>query len=74
MAKHVPSMIIRELRASRYYSKNSDSLVIASQEGRVQRDNEEDTHQKLYAHIMDIAERIIPGETSELTKARHEKL
>lgn len=63
-------MIAKELRASRYYSKNSDSLTIASQEGRVQRDNEDDCHQKLYAHIADIAKQIIPGETTEATKER----
>ena len=56
-------MIIKELRTSRYYSRNSDTLVIASQEGRVQRENEEGCHEKLYAHIADIAKRVIPGET-----------
>lgn len=74
IADHVPPMIIKELRASRYYSRNSDALVIASQEGRVQRDNEEDCHEKLYSHIMDIAKRIIPGETDPETKEKHAKL
>ncbi len=66
-------MIVKELRASRYYSKNSDSLVIASQEGRVQRDNEENCHEKLHSHIADIATRKIPGETTEETKEKHAK-
>ena len=63
-------MVAKELRASRYYSRNSDSLTIASQEGRVQRDNEDSCHEKLYVHITDIAKRIIPGETSEASKAK----
>ena len=67
-------MIIKELRASRYYSRNSDSLVIASQEGRVQRANEEDCHEKLHSHIMDIAKRIIPGEPDPEKQEKHAKL
>ena len=63
-------MVAKELRGSRYYARNTDSLTIASQEGRVQSSNEEDCHEKLYEHIMEIAKRIIPGETSEAAKAK----
>ncbi|KFY70015.1 hypothetical protein V499_09544 [Pseudogymnoascus sp. VKM F-103] len=73
IAPYVPAMVTKELRASRYYSKNSDCLTIASQEGRVQRDNEDNCHEKLYEHIADIAKRIIPGETSEAAKAKAAK-
>ena len=73
IAQHLPPMIVKELRASRYYSKNSDALIIQSQEGRVQRDNEEDTHRKLQYHIVDIAKKIIPGETTAETKEKHAK-
>ncbi|KFY37908.1 hypothetical protein V494_04593 [Pseudogymnoascus sp. VKM F-4513 (FW-928)] len=73
LAAHVPAMVTKELRASRYYSRNSDSLTIASQEGRVQRDNEDNCHEKLYEHIRDIAKRIIPGETSEAAKEKAAK-
>lgn len=66
-------MIFKELRASRYYSKNSDALIIQSQEGRVQRDNEDDCHQKLHHHILDIAKKVIPGETTAETKEKHAK-
>ncbi|KFY42092.1 hypothetical protein V495_04670 [Pseudogymnoascus sp. VKM F-4514 (FW-929)] len=73
IAPFVPDMVTKELRASRYYSKNSDCLTIASQEGRVQRDNEDNCHEKLYKHIADIAMRIIPGEASEAAKAKAAK-
>ena len=64
-------MIVKELRASRYYSRNSDSLVIASQEERAQRNNEENCHKKLHAYIMDVAKRVIPGETDPETTKKH---
>lgn len=73
IAQLLPPMIVKELRSSRYYSKNSDALIIQSQEGRVQRDNEEDCHNKLHQHIAEIAKKVIPGETTAETKEKHAK-
>jgi peptidyl-tRNA hydrolase ICT1 len=75
LAKHLPPLVTEQLRdKSRYYAKNSDTLVISGQESRVAAKNEEDCWEKLSEHVQETAQKAVPGETSKETKDKWAKL
>jgi len=74
IADYVPRILLPHLRSSTYYAPNSDSLVIQSQAGRKQHDNEIDCHEKLYRLLRDASKKVIPGEISPEQKAKVEEL
>lgn len=71
---HVPKILHSELRSSRFYVASSDSLQISAQTSRKQQGNKNECREKLYNLIIDISERVIPGETSATQKLRIEQM
>jgi len=70
----LPSLTHQALRDSRYYARNSNSIVIHADESRRQHDNSHKCVLRLHSLICDIARGAIPGETSEAQKEKVKKL
>ena len=62
------------LRASRYATDRSQSLVIQSDESRKQAANVDSCYDKLYELLQSTAKEVIPGETSPEQRDRVQKL
>ncbi|KAJ5095574.1 hypothetical protein NUU61_004930 [Penicillium alfredii] len=61
----VPRLLHSELRASRYMTDRSQSLIIQSDGERKQSNNVEACFEKFYQILESSAKQVIPGETSE---------
>lgn len=70
----VPHVLHSHLRASRYASDRSQTLVIQSDESRKQASNVDECYEKLYRLLESTAKEVIPGETSREQKDRVHKL
>jgi peptidyl-tRNA hydrolase ICT1 len=70
----IPSLLHQQLRQSRYYAPNSDSIVIQADDSRKQADNAHHCFVKLNSLISEAAEQMIPGETSDEQKQRVQNL
>lgn len=74
VAHDIPSLIFDQLRKSRYYAENSDSIVIQADSSRKQSDNVEDCHKKLNDLIFDSGKSVVKAETSPEQIKRIKKL
>ncbi|KAJ5601852.1 hypothetical protein N7510_011386 [Penicillium lagena] len=70
----VPRLLHPVLRASRYATDRSQSLVIQSDESRKQAANVDSCYDKLYELLQSMAHEVIPGETSPEQRHRVQKL
>jgi peptidyl-tRNA hydrolase ICT1 len=70
----LPSLTHQALRDSRYYARNSNSIVIHADESRRQSENSHKCLLRLHGLICDIAREAIPGETSDAQKKKVKKL
>lgn len=70
----VPRLLHAHLRASRYASDRSQTLVIQSDESRKQSNNVDACYERLYLLLESTAKEVIPGETSQEQKDRVHKL
>jgi peptidyl-tRNA hydrolase ICT1 len=70
----LPPLTHQALRDSRFYARNSNSIVIQADESRKQSDNSRQCLVRLHSLIREIAQTAIPGETSEAQKERVKKL
>ncbi|KAF2144551.1 uncharacterized protein K452DRAFT_266480 [Aplosporella prunicola CBS 121167] len=66
----LPNLFHQEMRASRYYASNSNSLVIQADDSRKQNDNVHSCFVKLHQLIAEAGRRLVPGETSDEQKER----
>lgn len=66
----VPRVLHPQLRASRYITSKSQTLVIQSDESRKQASNVESCYEKLFQLLEAAAKSSIPGETSQQQKDR----
>lgn len=66
----VPALLHSQLRASKYYAKNSHSLVIHADGSRKQSDNIHECFQKLRRLIEAAGKTVVKGETSPKQAAR----
>ncbi|KAE8352781.1 hypothetical protein BDV28DRAFT_148680 [Aspergillus coremiiformis] len=71
---HVPRILHRPLRSSRYFAERSQTLVIQSEESRKRAANVESCYEKLHQLLKSTATDAIPGETSQEQKDRVQKL
>lgn len=62
------------LRASRYYAKTSESLVIQADDSRKQADNAELCWQRFYQLLKEVAGTAVPGITSDYQRSKVKKL
>lgn len=62
------------LRASRYYAKASESLVIQADDSRKQADNAELCWQRFHQLLKGVASSAVPGTTSDYQKSKVKKL
>lgn len=60
----VPKILHPDIEASRYYAKNSKSLVIQGDGSRDRTDNVQECHKKLHAMIIAAGRSSVRGETS----------
>jgi hypothetical protein len=70
----VPRLLHPVLRASRYATDRSQSLIIQSDESRKQAANVDSCYDKLYELLQSMANDVIPGETSPEQRDRVQKL
>ncbi|RPA94733.1 peptidyl-tRNA hydrolase domain-containing protein [Choiromyces venosus 120613-1] len=68
----IPPYILEEVLKKSKYMTNNDEIVIQSDSSRKQAENIENCYRKLYTSIRECIQ--VPGETSEDTKKRIEKL
>jgi hypothetical protein len=74
LSKLVPSIVVPKLRTLQYYAENSDSLVLQADSFRGQSANLAACFERLHQHIVQAANEVIPGKTSEAKKQRVLKL
>ena len=70
----VPRLLHPPLRASRFATERSQTLVIQSDESRQQSANVEACYEKLNQLLISSAKEMIPGETSQAQRDRVTKL
>lgn len=70
----VPSILHEPLRASRYFAKSSNSLVIQSDVSRKQVDNVQNCYKKLQDLIVTTGKGLVRGETSFYQMEKVQKL
>jgi len=61
---HVPRLLHRPIRSSRYYAPRSDSIIIQADDSRKQIDNTHSCYVKLHNLIVQAGKEALPGETS----------
>lgn len=61
---HLPRVLHREIRTSRYVAERSNALIIQADDSRKQSDNANSCYRRLHEAIVDAARNAIPGETS----------
>jgi len=66
----VPSILHQPIRQSRYYAAKSDSIVIQADDSRKQADNAQYCFVKLHNMVTEAGVKTLPGETSQVQKAR----
>ncbi|KAM7221881.1 hypothetical protein V8F06_002632 [Rhypophila decipiens] len=70
----LPKILHGHVRASKYYSRNNDSITMQAQAHRSRTANMEDNHSKLYGEIQDIYRKVVPGESSPDKAHKYEAL
>ena len=70
----VPSLLHEQIRASRHYASNSDSLVIQADSNRKQTGNIEECFKKLEELIVEAGKKAVRGETTPAQVARVKSL
>ncbi|KAF2501008.1 hypothetical protein BU16DRAFT_555513 [Lophium mytilinum] len=61
---HVPGLLHRPIRSSRYYAPRSDSIIIQADDSRKQNDNTHSCFAKLHNLIVEAGREALPGQTS----------
>ena len=66
----VPAVFHSAIRASRYCTSKSDSIVIQADDSRKQSDNIHSCYERLHDMIVQACSSAVPGKTSDAQKAR----
>ncbi|RDI78506.1 hypothetical protein Vi05172_g11480 [Venturia inaequalis] len=74
LLKDLPTLMHGPLRASRYYAKASESLVIQADDSRKQADNAELCWQRFHQLLKEVAGKAVPGVTSDSQRSKVKNL
>lgn len=74
LLKDLPFLMHEPLRASRYYARASQSLVIQADDSRKQADNAELCWQRFHQLLKEVASNAVPGMTSDYQRSKVKKL
>lgn len=66
----IPKLLHSEVLASRYYARNSDTLVIQCDESRTQSENIKECYGKLHAMVVAASRKSVRGETSQAQREK----
>mgnify|MGYP000966069138 CR=1 FL=1 len=69
----LPKELHQPMRASRYYTANSDSLTFHAQTHRSRAMNQEENEKKLVDEVLRIYRENIPAKTSDEKKKKHKE-
>ncbi|QDS77856.1 hypothetical protein FKW77_000143 [Venturia effusa] len=74
LLKDLPILMHEPLRASRYYAKASNNLVIQADDSRKQADNAERCWERFHQLLKETAGKAVPGITSDYQKSKVKSL
>ncbi|KAK3321584.1 hypothetical protein B0H66DRAFT_175389 [Apodospora peruviana] len=70
----LPKILHADIRASKYYSKNSDCIIIQAQTQRSRSANTDDNHLKLFNELLCLYTKAVPEESSPEKKRKYKAL
>jgi len=70
----LPPILHERLRASKYYSRRNDIIIIQAQTQRSREANRGENHQKLFEELKQLYRSTVPGETSVKKTHKYEAL